>query len=237
MTIAQQVAAIQTRIDANARASEFISFARFLMLERGSVFAALKTAEQNRAMPRVLEVLKAATSSGSTTDVTWAAPLAPYAQIVDGFLAGLVNAGAFDQLLPDMRAFSLHTQISATTVVASGAVVPEASSKLVSRLTTVNGQLSERKAVCVFAVSQELLRAGGPGVNRLLETELRNGVALATDTEFLSVLRSGITAIPSSGSTALGVRSDLRGLLASVSTDKASRLYLLMQPSTSWLRK
>jgi HK97 family phage major capsid protein len=100
-------------------------------------------------------------------------------------------------------------------------------------LTTVNGQLQEKKAVCIFAVSMELLRAGGPGVTRLLQTELTNGVALATDTEFVSVLTSGIVAIPSSGTTALAVRADLRGLLASVNTDKASRLYLLMQPSTA----
>ena len=233
MNLPEQVARVQARIDTHNRAAEFVNYAKYLMLARGSVFAALKTAEHNKALPRIVECLKAATTSGTTTDAIWAAPLAPYGQMVDGFLSGLVNAGAFDQMLPYMRVFPLHEQISAVTVVASAAVVPEGSSKPTSRLTVVNGTLQEKKAVAIFAVSMELLRMGGPGVTRLLQTELTNGVALATDTEFLSVLRSGITAIPSSGSTALGVRADLRALLAAVSTDKNSRLFLLMQPSTA----
>jgi hypothetical protein len=83
-------------------------------------------------------------------------------------------------------------------------------------------------------VSTELLRAGAAGgVNRLLQTELTNGVAAATDAEFISVLTSGISAIPSSGFTSLAVRADLRGLLASVNADKNSKLYLLMQATAA----
>jgi hypothetical protein len=160
MTIASQLAHLNATTEARARAAEFVHFAKYLMLERGSIFAALKTAEANRATPRIVECLKAATTVGTTSDANWASPLAPYSQIVDGFLSGLVNASAFDAMLGDMRVFPLHTQVSAVTVVASGSTVPQGSSKPVSRLTTINGQLEEKKAVCIFAISMELLRVG-----------------------------------------------------------------------------
>src|SRR5689334_14103231 len=141
MTVMQHLGQIERSADAHARASEFVHYAKYLMLERGSVFAALRTAEANRATPRIVEVLKAAATAGTTTDAAWASPLAPYSQMVDGFLAGLNNAGAFDAMFADMRSFPLHTQIAATTVVASASTVAEAGPKPASKLTTVNGQL------------------------------------------------------------------------------------------------
>ena len=144
MTIGQQLAHLNQTTETRARGAEFVHYARDLMLERGSVFAAVKTAEANRAMPRIVECLKAATTAGTTTDATWASPAAPYGAIVDGFLAGLAQSSAFDSMIGDMRMFPLHTQIAATTVVASGATVPEGSPKPATKLLPISGRRRPR---------------------------------------------------------------------------------------------
>ena len=63
---------------------------------------------------------------------------------------------------------------------------------------------------------------------QLFSRELISGCALSADQRFLTVATSGVTAFTSSGSTAVAFRSDLAGLLSSITTDQTSRLFLAM---------
>jgi hypothetical protein len=230
VTIAARLNQLTHDQETERRAGEFLHFCRALMLENGSPFRALHRAQENHASERVITCLRAAAAVGSTTEASWAEPLSEYQQIAGGFLSGLYNAGCFDRLLPDMSQMPLHVQVTAVTQVASGSVVPEFSSKPLTKLTAVNGQLQEKKAIAQFVTTAELLRAGGPEIISLMRRELVNATALATDQGFLAILTAGVTAIPSSGATALAVRADLRGLLASLKNDKSSRLFMIARP-------
>src|SRR5262249_38832712 len=81
------------------------------------------------------------------------------------------------------------------------------------------------KAIAILVVTDELAKFGAQG--NLFAVELSNAVAVETDSRFVSVLTSGATSFASNGPTAEQVRTDLRGLLAAVTTSARSRLFLL----------
>ena len=60
-----------------------------------------------------------------------------------------------------------------------------------------------------------------------LRHELRNGVAVATDTSFLSSLYSGVTPVASAGSTTANVLTDLSVLLSALTLGANSRLFFV----------
>jgi Phage capsid family len=84
------------------------------------------------------------------------------------------------------------------------------------------------KTAAIIALTVETLRAGGDGALQFLERELRQAVALATDTQFISLITSGATSIPSSGASAIGARLDIRALIQAINgPGAASRLFLI----------
>jgi hypothetical protein len=74
-------------------------------------------------------------------------------------------------------------------------------------------------------------RFGDSVADNLFSVELSNAVAVETDAQFVTVLSAGATSIGSSGVTAENVRSDLRSMLASVTTNARSALFLLVTSS------
>ena len=121
------------RADQRAKASEFVAIARYLVLARGEKALAAKFAE--RAVPRVQTIVKAAVQAGGVTIGTWGSQLAEYDGLVAAWLDSLVNAGAFDGMLPFMKQVPHHTRISVITTGASGATVGESQIVPISSLT------------------------------------------------------------------------------------------------------
>ena len=103
----------------------------------GGLPGALEAAKANCATDRVVDVLRAAVSAGTTTDATWAAPLVAYQAISAGFLESLKSASAFQAIL-SAGAFRVVRFVRGLGIVASGAVatrVAELFPTLVSRLS------------------------------------------------------------------------------------------------------
>ena len=87
------------RLKAGGRAP-VVDVSRCLMgAGRDGLPGALEAAKANRATDRVVDVLRAAVSAGTTTDATWAAPLVAYQAISAGFLESLKSASAFQAIL------------------------------------------------------------------------------------------------------------------------------------------
>jgi hypothetical protein len=82
----------------------------------------------------------------------------------------------------------------------------------------------------VVAVSNELLKHGGRDVEALITRELINACVLAIDSAFLTLILSGVSVATSTGQTATAVRNDLAALLATVTTDQTSRLFIVTTP-------
>ncbi len=100
-----------------------------------------------------------------------------------------------------------------------------------TKLSTATVSVEMTKSIAFVVVSRELMEMSGAGVLRFLQRELTGAVARVTDDSFITVLTAGISAIPSSGGTALGVRADLRALADSVDTGARSKLYFITTSS------
>lgn len=218
-------------------AREFVHVARYLMLEKGSWYGASMTAKQARALPRIQELIdavkdqsgsifKTATSVGTTTDNTWASPLAQYAPLADGFLASLRNQSAFDTLLPSMRNVPLGLQnVAVCSGGATASTINENMVKPVSKLSFTSASLTPLKTVAIIVVTSELLKF--TNVN-LLQDELTKAVAEAVDTSFVAELSSGISPTTSSGDTAASILIDLAAALNALSLTPTSKVFLLV---------
>src|SRR5262245_8218553 len=155
----QRIGQLNESVETARRAREFVDVARYLALSHGDAVSAAASAEANRATPSIIAAIKASdhvkasVAPGSTIDPAWAAPVAQYQAMADGFVASLQNASAFDRLLGDMRPVPLHTGVAVTTVGASGSIVAEAKPVPISKIELAARQLAEHKAVAAIAVS------------------------------------------------------------------------------------
>jgi hypothetical protein len=244
MTIVQRLGELHARKELNDKAREFVNLARVIALSRGDHAAARQLAQRNLLGPKIKSIfenqhrvyemrpdmvarLKAAVGAGTTTDSTWALPLAEYDVLASAFLESLKNYGAFDAMLPSMRRVPLRTRIGASTSGASGNTVPQASVKPISKLTLIGTQIDEQKALAILVITNELGRFGDVAAGDLFAAELSNAVAVETDETFVSVLTAAAPSFTSNGATAEHARLDLRVLLTAITTNARSRLFLL----------
>jgi HK97 family phage major capsid protein len=250
MTIAAQLGQINRSIEMSAKARQFVNLAIAVALSRGNREAlqaiaadpskpmgpAVKSIAASRH--RVYEMTpdltfrqKAAAAAGTTADSGWALPLADYQVLASAFLESLRNYGAFDGMLGSMRRVPFRTRIGAVTSGASGTTVLQQQIKPISRLSLSSTVIDERKAIAILVATDELMRFGDTAAGNLFDVELANAVALETDAQFVAILTSGATTFASNGATAEHVLVDLRGMLAAITTNARSRLFLLMTSS------
>lgn len=217
-------ARVAVNVEAVGRVAEFTQAVKFLMLGRSQAVAS-RLAEEARAPTRVVEFTKAAAAAGSLSG--WGSPLAPFQNLSLAFLGSLTGISAFDALWPSMLQAPLRTSIISVSAPLSTGPIAEANVKPTSRLSLSASDLDSIKCAAFVAVTAELLKSGTPAASAILERELRTAIARATNSIFLPLLVPGAT-IASSGVTALGVRQDLRTLLANVSTGADSKLFLIV---------
>lgn len=222
MTIAAEIGRHAIALDRTDRLDQFFQAVKFLMLGQRE-FDAVQKARAAGAAERVLDYMKAATSPITTADGLTVHSL------VSAFVGSLVGQSIFDSV----RGSSLQvpprsTVLSVSSAIAGGAI-PEASAKLISRLSVGASDVDPVKTLAIVVVSAELLKMGGTLADTLIRRELTGAVIKATDAQFLSLISAGgITSIPASGSTPTAVRNDLKSLLASVGTGQGSKLFLLV---------
>jgi hypothetical protein len=252
MTIAQRIVQINAAAEISTKAREFCFLARAIALGRGQHGAVQTVVHHHRIMmgPRVKAIVdglhdvynftpdlvyrqKAAAAAGATDATTWGSQLAEYDTLASAFLASLKSFGAFDAMLPSMRRVPFRARIGCVTTGATGSTVGQAAPKPISRLTLTTTQIDEVKAVAILVITDELAKFGSSAAGDLFAVELSNAVAVETDETFISVLTTGATSIGSSGVTAEHVRNDLRALLANITTNARSVLFLLTTSSTA----
>jgi hypothetical protein len=151
-----------------------------------------------------------------------------YSNISGGFIASLVNADAFDRLVGSMISLPMRTAtVGAVSVAALAYQIVERDMKPLSRFSFTSQTVDPLKVVSGVILTQELLRFMPPGTVQLVEDELRKGVALTTDTAFISTIISGITPFTSTGSTGESVRADLSRLLETLTLGADSKLFII----------
>jgi hypothetical protein len=207
---------------------EFHKFARMLTRARGEPGRALTDAEASNAKPRVISILKSAISGGTLTD--WSA-IADYQQISTAFSESLRSLSVFDSALPFFTPAPLRSRGITVTIGITGANPGEHMIKPISSVVLGSKLVEPRKACAIIVTTEEVLKLSNPNANALFDQELRNAVAVSTDTIFLSDLVAGTTPTASAGATLANIMTDMAALLAAVYTHAGSQLFYVTGPS------
>lgn len=227
-----EITAAKTRLDERNAVAEFGKLARILTQARGVATTARQLAANTRATDRVVSILKAdpgMVSAPGGSPESWGGAFLAYENLAAAFLASLVNADAFDAALPFMRRAPLKSRVLASSVAATGYVVAEADAKTIAELNLSSEALATIKAACVIVTSIDLLKLGGAVASQLFNTELRNGIAKATDLAFVSGLIAETTPTASGDD----VMTDLATLLTAIDGDAQSKYFIAMEPDNA----
>jgi hypothetical protein len=225
---------------------------RYLMalgLGDGSLGDAIEVSRQWRETPHVTAALedlytKAAVGAGTTTDATWAGPLAGYG-IASEALTLLRGASILGALEPRMRRIPFHAKVPRETGtgtggawIGQGLVTPVAK--------TAYDMLTQEayKAGTIVVLSKELLKVSDPDAERTIRETVVNGLASFVDQQFLlptvtlvadlrpAAITNGATEVTTTGTTAAQINADLGALLAAVTTP-GPRTWIMRQGTAS----
>ena len=221
MTVLQKLGQVNANIEAVGRVNEFVAAVRYKMPRGGAHLQA----EQERAPSRIIEFTRAAVTAGSLS--SWSSPLSAFQNLSSAFLSSLSGISVFDTLWPNILRAPLRTHIVAVSTTLTSGPIAEASVKPASSIALTTSDLDAVKAAALVAMSAELLRISVPSALVVLQRELRNAIARATNTIFLPILTASAPSFVSSGITATAVRQDLRVLLANISSGADSKLFLI----------
>jgi Phage capsid family len=228
-TIARQIGDLHLARENDSARRDFAKVVRAIALGRDQHGGALDAARLGRDGDRVVEALKAKAAVDPLSIGSVGGVLSPFELLANAFLNSLALVGCFDAMLGSMMRLPLRSRIVAVTSTLTGAsLLSESDVKRAGSLQLSASDLTISKVAAFLAISEEVLRGGGDGGLTFLERELRQAVALATDTAFLALITTGATSIPSSGTSANAMRLDLRALLQTINLGSASRLFLIM---------
>ena len=172
-------------------------------------------------MPDLIQ--KAAVSVGTSTDATWARPLAAVRPLAEGFIQ-LVRASSLIGRLGLRRVPLLNPSMPVETTGATFAWVGENKPKLLSAGAASTLSLPWAKAAGIIAVSDEFLQFAQPGNETSLRDVLVKGVQLFVDVEFCDQTVASTTARPgglangsptaaASGTTSAAAATDLQAMV------------------------
>jgi HK97 family phage major capsid protein len=225
-------------------------FVLALAAHRGSTVAAAAMAERWRDTPQVAATLgewystKAATAPGTSTDATWAAPLAPYGLSREA-LALERGVSIIGRLAPKMRKVPFHSRPPVESSAGmGGAWVAEGVATPIAKGSYTALNQEYYKAAIITILSRELLRFASVDAELVISTAMIDAVAAFLDGQFLdptitqipqtrpaSITNTG-TAITSTGSTAAAIAADLGSMLAAIST-AGGGLCWIARPTTA----
>lgn len=213
----------------DTRASDFVAFAKCLLVADGD----LPAASTMRASERVRTILKAAVAAGTTTDTDWASSLTEYRQVASGFAESLRPVSIFDRLLADnaIRRVPLRSRVVAVTTASTAGETAEGKPRKISALGFSDDTLPVRRVDATVVLSDEVARSASAAATALIGTELRNGVAAATNAAFVTRVTNGVTPTATAGTTAANALTDVGVLLSGVALGEGSKPYFVMSPA------
>ena len=226
MTILQTVAAVADHAEILARsekANHFLAVARAMLSARANNLSFSEYAEQVRLSPKVADVLKAGVPPSSTGNSA-----ALFAPMATAFVESLRYASVFDRLWPSATHVPVHAlAITITTGFIAG-TVGEGGVKPASALALNGAGIVPVKVAGFVAATDELFRMSNPAAAQLFDSALRQAVTVACNTRLLTDLIALTTPIPSSGTSATNVLTDLGALLETIQVGENSRLFFVL---------
>lgn len=223
---------------------EFARYAMCQLAAKGNPEMAFRLAErhypQNDRVVNTLKAqaeglnlsgsMKAAVEAGTTLDSTWASPLVEYQNFASDFVEFLrprTIIGQFGQgSVPALNSVPFNVRIAGQTSGGNAYWVGEGAPKPLTKFDFTSTELRWNKVAAISVLTNELIRFSSPSAERLVRDGLAAAVIERIDIDFIDPAKSavsgvspasitnGATAIPSSGTDADAVRTDIQALWA-----------------------
>jgi HK97 family phage major capsid protein/HK97 family phage prohead protease len=202
----------------------FIRYCQALAVSKGIPMQALEYARRwHDSTPEVELVLKAAVAAGTTTDATWAGPLAPITPLSNEFLALLrpeTILGKIDTF------FKIPFNVSVASQTGGGTYqwVGQGAPKPVGKLAFATITLGITKCAGIIVITEELARNSSPDAESVIRKDMIAGIAAFLDLEFIDPSKApvagvapgsvtnGVTPITSAGPTPANARTDIQAM-------------------------
>jgi HK97 family phage major capsid protein/HK97 family phage prohead protease len=202
----------------------FIRLCQAKAVSGGSMADAIAYAARWReSTPEVEMVLKAAVAAGTTTDATWAGPLAPIKPITDEFLAYLRPATILGKISSFMKV-PFNVSVAAQTGGGTYQWVGQGAPKPVGKLAFATVTLGITKCAGIIVITEELARNSSPDAEEVIRRDMVAGIAQFLDSEFIDPTKAavagvspgsvtnGVTPITTAGTTPANARTDVQAL-------------------------
>ncbi|HXG88273.1 MAG TPA: phage major capsid protein [Vicinamibacterales bacterium] len=232
----------------HARSLDFVRWASALHVSGSSSIASAAEVFEAKH-PRSLSidlVRKAAVAAGTSTDATWAGPLAALKPLSDGFLSFLRPATLLGRI-PNLRRVPFNISVSKQTTGGTYQWIGQGAPAPVSKIDLATVTLGIAKAGGIIVVSEELAKLSRPGAEVVLRDEMVKGVAKFLNAQFVdpavaavanvnpASITNGTTAIVSSGTLAANAATDMQALLSQflAAHPSVEAMVLLMSPANA----
>jgi HK97 family phage major capsid protein len=191
----------------------WVRFCQALAVSNGNKSEAAEYARRWKdSTPEVELILKAAVAAGTTTDATWAGPLAPLKPLQDEFLEFLRPATIIGRI-PNLHAVPFNVSIPTQTGGGTYQWVGQGAPKPVGKLTFATTTVGITKAAGIIVITEELARNSTPSAEETIRKDMVAGIAHFLDLEFTDPAKApvanvspgsitnGVTPIASAGTT------------------------------------
>jgi HK97 family phage major capsid protein/HK97 family phage prohead protease len=219
----------------------FVRFCQAMLATKGNLMLAESYARKwDDSTPEVGLVFKAAVAAGTTTDATWAGPLAPLRPLSNEFL-NLLRPATLLGRIPNLRSVPFNVSVPIQTGGGTYKWVGQGAPKPVGSLAFQTLTLGITKCAGIIVITDELARNSSPSAEAVIRADMIAGIAAFLDSEFTDPAKApvagvapgsitnGVTPITSTGTTPANGRTDLVALVnamtaAGISTTGASLL-------------
>lgn len=213
------------RVQPNVKKGQgFARYAIALAAAKGNPMLAERIAQERWPDdPRVLNHIKA--SVGTTTNSTWAAPLAEPDNLAAEFVE-LLRPMTLLGKLTNLREVPFNVKIPVQTGGSTVGWVGQNGPKPVSDLSFDQILMQYNKVAGIVVISEELARLSSPSAEAVVQRDLTEQVRQFLDVQFVDPavapvvgvnpgsITNGITPIPSAGPSANDLRCDIKNLMA-----------------------
>ena len=231
----------------NWRSLDYVRWLSLIYQNDGREMQAAKIFEMNYPRsPNVELVLKAAVAAGSTTDATFAGPLAVTNPLTDAFLEFLRPATLLGKIA-NLRRVPFNISVPSQTAAGTYAWVGQGAPTVVTKADFSTLSLGVSKASGIIIVTDELAKLSRPGADVVLRNELVKGLAQFLDTQFVDPavapvanvspgsVTNATTAITSAGTLQANAATDIQALVSQfvAANPDVENMVLLMKPANA----
>lgn len=238
------------------KGAAFTRFAMCLASAKGDSYQAISRAKSWADSTPEVELMvramldwetKAATAAGTTTDATWAGPLAPTQTAVNEFLE-LLRPRTLIGRIPGFRQVPFNTAVPSQTGGGTYSWVGQGNAKPVTSAAFATVTVPFAKAAGIIVLTEELVKLSTPSAEATIRTEMIDGMSQFLDTQLVdptvavsagvnpASITNGAATAAASGVTGAAARADMA---ARVATFTAANIPLdgavwLMSDSTAF---